>query len=290
MSAELLIRYDFNKDRSNPAEVFEAIGLYVRAYQSLIDVMAESMGLEESPQLILGDVKEGSILSKLKSVASTLADFPQAALINSAIKSVAELQENMHTEDHVNRYAEFIENDLTTSQNLPIRPCLDRTKLMKACVKCSEANSKVAPDESVTIESHSEEFGSQRSTVKNDWRFTGNVRVLFQDQRKTYNNKTLHLLVKKPVNKGKDKWGVHCYDLKMDFYTAMGDSNWLENYQSGAVPPIGPNDVLQALVDYTVTIPAKKPETFTVTSAKVTEVIDVKRNSRQQHELEFDDE
>lgn len=290
MSAELHIRYDFNKDRSSPAQVFEAMALYVHAYQSLIDVMAESMGLEESPQLILGDVNEGSILGKLKTAASTLTELPQAALINSATKSVAELQENMHTEDHVNRYAEFIENDLTANQNLPIRPCLDRTKLMKACVKCSEANSKVAPDETVTITSQSDEFGSQSSTVKNDWRFTGDVRVLFQDQRITRSDQVLHFLVKKPVNRGNDKWGVHCYDLKMDFYTTLGDSNWLEDYQSGAVPPIGPNDVLQALVNYTVTIPAKKPETFRVTRAEVTEVIDVKRNSRQQHELEFSDE
>lgn len=290
MSAELHIRYDFNKDRSSPAEVFEAMALYVHAYQSLIDVMAESMGLEESPQLILGDVNEGSILGKLKTAASTLTEFPQAVLINSAAKSVAELQEDMHTEDHVNHYAEYLENELTTAQDLLIPPCVDRKKLIKACVKCSDANSKVAPDETVTITSQSDEFGSQSSTVKNDWRFTGDARILFQDQRVPYKDQILHLLIKKPVNKGKDKWGVHAYDLKMGFYASLSDSNWLERYQGGDISPVGPNDVVKALVNYTVTIPANKPENFRVTSAEITEVIDVKRNSRQQHELEFSDE
>lgn len=265
------------------------MGLYVRAYQSLIDVMAESMGLEESPQLILGDVKEGSILSALKSAASTLAAMPQAALIKVATSSLNELQENMQTEEHVNRHAEFLESELTNSQQLAIRPCINRIKLMQACITCSEANSKIAPDETITIESHSEEFGTQISAVKSDWRFTGDVRALFQDQRILYSNKILHLLVKKPVNKGNDKWGVHCYDLNMDFYTALGDRRWLENYQAGIIAPIGPNDVIQALVNYTVTIPAKKPETFRITSAEVTEVKNVNRNSRRQYELEFGD-
>ncbi|XQW87036.1 hypothetical protein ACOYXV_09695 [Aeromonas veronii] len=46
MKTELSIKLEYLKDRSNPAEVFEAMASYINAYQDLGQLLSSSIGLD----------------------------------------------------------------------------------------------------------------------------------------------------------------------------------------------------------------------------------------------------
>ena len=282
MPPELTIHYDFNKDRNNPAQVFDAMSIYINSHQQLLNLLGESIGLAEIPRLVLGDVKEGSIISSLKSVANATT----AALLASATRTADELQEPIEQESQVDQLAGTLEEHLKQLMDLVVQPHIDRHKLIKVLQNCSKANRLIENGESVTIESQSEEFGIHKSQVNTGWQFTGDPHVMFRDERKSLHI-TDKLRIRKPVNIGKDKWGVYSLGLKKGFYATMKHSEWLKDYQAGIIPAIGPNDVLTVSLKYDVSMPANRPEDWKIQEAEIIEVIRVSDNSKEQGSLDF---
>lgn len=282
MSPELKIHYDFNKGRNNPAQVFDAMSIYINSYQQLLNLLSESMGLEEVPKLTLGDVKEGSIIGLFKTIANT----PAAALLHSATKTADELQEQTDTENQVDQLAETVEQDMAQLLDLMVQPHIDRRKLIKVLQHCSKANSIIEDGETIIIEANSEEFGVRKSKINTDWRFTGDPHILFRDEKKSFQIQD-KLLIKKPVNIGKDKWGVYSLNLKKGFYASMKHTAWLRDYQAGVIPAIGPNDVLEVSLRYDALIPGTRPEDWKIQDAEIMEVINVSHNSKEQGAFDF---
>lgn len=283
MTPELKIHYEFNKDRSNPAQVFDAMSLYINSYQQLINLLGESMGLSEVPRLTLGDVKEGSIISLLK---TAVKEGIGSALLASAAMTANELQEETTSESQIDQLAQTVEQDMSQLLDLMVQPHIDRRKLIKVLQHCSKANSIIEDGETITIEARSEEFGVRKSAVNTNWRFMGDPHVLFRDEKKNFHIPD-KLIAKKPVNIGKDKWGVYSLGLKKAFYATMKHTEWLEQYQAGIIPAVGPNDVLAVSLRYDVLMSGSKADDWKILDAEITEVINVSRNCKEQGTLDL---
>lgn len=245
---ELSIKLDYIKCRQNPAEVFEAMALYINAYRDLGQLLSNSIGIKADFDFQLNDVEKSSILSKLSAIRGKIDEKLEAAFYNSGNNLFKELTdvEVTETEEQVELLAATLETSL--SNNLPTLiadPHIDRQNLAFVLDKFSTANQKIKPDESITISSNTD----HRTAFKfnTSWRFSGKPKEMFQGhtENKEFDDK---LYVTVSVNEGNSVWSFRSLALEKRFSGRITHKEWLDRYQEGLIPPIGPKDLIEASI------------------------------------------
>lgn len=286
LEPELSIRFQYLDDRKNPAEVFEAMGLYINAYRDLGQLMTNSIGIKTDFEFKLNAIESGSILSKLSTLPGKLDSMLEFACYNSGNRTFQELVdiEETETEEQVDLLASNLEDSLSDFiPNQIASPHIDRQKLAFVLEAISKANEKVKQGESVTLKNAG--CKKQDCEINTAWRFTGDPIEMFQGKTEKV-TPTLSLLVKIAVNEGGRAWTFRSVELNKVFDAKILDEDWLARYQAGLITPIGPKDVITAEVSYDLYTPPKGGGDKKIRSAKITKVIDTQRNSGFQHELE----
>jgi hypothetical protein len=283
MHETLKIKIDFADERQRPAEIFQAMSSYIEAYQAIGQVMASSLGDREEFALRLEKVEAGSVASVLRAVPGLVRDWIETAIFESSIKLAEDLSEieSTSTEEEVDQLASKLETELAKSETgQMIDPKIDRKAFAHALSKLSEANKRLLPEESASatfIEN------DKVTKINTHWRFNANPKDMFlgSTESKTCTDK---LYVRAPINIGKGAWSMLSASTNSRFNARIVDIAWLDEYQGGLIPAIGPKDVMEAeLVLEIYTPPPGKGKAF-ISSAKILRVIQVHRDVGLKHE------
>ncbi|NLR54965.1 hypothetical protein GRP89_05940 [Citrobacter freundii] len=286
MNPELSIKIDYLKDRHNPAEVFEAMALYINAYRDFGQVLSNSIGIKADFNFQLNEIKSGSILSKLSVIPGKIDEILANAFYNSGDELFRELTdiETTDTEEQVETLAVNLETAL--AKNLPQQiadPNIDRQNLSFALEKFSTANQKIKPNESVIITSNSN--NNQNFKFNTKWRFGGKPREMFlgSTESRELNDK---LYVTVSVNEGNSVWSFRSISLDKRLSGRITHKEWLERYQDGLIPAIGPKDIIDAKITFDIYTPPKGKGQPQIRNLKVINISNIQRNNGLQYELD----
>ncbi|EAM1226615.1 hypothetical protein D5U17_07870 [Salmonella enterica] len=286
MNPELSIKIDYLKDRHNPEEVFEAMALYINAYRDFGQVLSNSIGIKADFNFQLNEIKSGSILSKLSVIPGKIDEILANAFYNSGDELFRELTdiETTDTEEQVETLAVNLETAL--AKNLPQQiadPNIDRQNLSFALEKFSTANQKIKPNESVIITSNSD--NNQNFKFNTKWRFGGKPREMFLGSTESIElNDKLYVTVS--VNKGNSVWSFRSISLDKRLSGRITHKEWLERYQDGLIPAIGPKDIIDAKITFDIYTPPKGKGQPQIRNLKVINISNIQRNNGLQYELD----
>ncbi|EHC9619118.1 hypothetical protein JYZ82_003835 [Salmonella enterica subsp. enterica serovar Montevideo] len=286
MNPELSIKIDYLKDRHNPEEVFEAMALYINAYRDFGQVLSNSIGIKADFNFQLNEIKSGSILSKLSVIPGKIDEILSNAFYNSGDELFRELTdiETTDTEEQVETLAVNLETAL--AKNLPQQiadPNIDRQNLSFALEKFSTANQKIKPNESVIITSNSD--NNQNFKFNTKWRFGGKPREMFLGSTESIElNDKLYVTVS--VNEGNSVWSFRSISLDKRLSGRITHKEWLERYQDGLIPAIGPKDIIDAKITFDIYTPPKGKGQPQIRNLKVINISNIQRNNGLQYELD----
>ncbi|EEI7848147.1 hypothetical protein G7208_003264 [Salmonella enterica] len=286
MNSELSIKIDYLKDRHNPEEVFEAMALYINAYRDFGQVLSNSIGIKADFNFQLNEIKSGSILSKLSVIPGKIDEILANAFYNSGDELFRELTdiETTDTEEQVETLAVNLETAL--AKNLPQQiadPNIDRQNLSFALEKFSTANQKIKPNESVIITSNSD--NNQNFKFNTKWRFGGKPREMFLGSTESIElNDKLYVTVS--VNEGNSVWSFRSISLDKRLSGRITHKEWLERYQDGLIPAIGPKDIIDAKITFDIYTPPKGKGQPQIRNLKVINISNIQRNNGLQYELD----
>ncbi|PVI98108.1 hypothetical protein [Salmonella enterica] len=286
MNPELSIKIDYLKDRHNPEEVFEAMALYINAYRDFGQVLSNSIGIKADFNFQLNEIKNGSILSKLSVIPGKIDEILANAFYNSGDELFRELTdiETTDTEEQVETLAVNLETAL--AKNLPQQiadPNIDRQNLSFALEKFSTANQKIKPNESVIITSNSD--NNQNFKFNTKWRFGGKPREMFLGSTESIElNDKLYVTVS--VNEGNSVWSFRSISLDKRLSGRITHKEWLERYQDGLIPAIGPKDIIDAKITFDIYTPPKGKGQPQIRNLKVINISNIQRNNGLQYELD----
>ncbi|ELR0859996.1 hypothetical protein R3L95_001773 [Salmonella enterica] len=286
MNPELSIKIDYLKDRHNPEEVFEEMALYINAYRDFGQVLSNSIGIKADFNFQLNEIKSGSILSKLSVIPGKIDEILANAFYNSGDELFRELTdiETTDTEEQVETLAVNLETAL--AKNLPQQiadPNIDRQNLSFALEKFSTANQKIKPNESVIITSNSD--NNQNFKFNTKWRFGGKPREMFLGSTESIElNDKLYVTVS--VNEGNSVWSFRSISLDKRLSGRITHKEWLERYQDGLIPAIGPKDIIDAKITFDIYTPPKGKGQPQIRNLKVINISNIQRNNGLQYELD----
>ncbi|EHQ8541955.1 hypothetical protein KG541_000627 [Salmonella enterica subsp. enterica serovar Oranienburg] len=286
MNPELSIKIDYLKDRHNPEEVFEAMALYINAYRDFGQVLSNSIGIKADFNFQLNEIKSGAILSKLSVIPGKIDEILANAFYNSGDELFRELTdiETTDTEEQVETLAVNLETAL--AKNLPQQiadPNIDRQNLSFALEKFSTANQKIKPNESVIITSNSD--NNQNFKFNTKWRFGGKPREMFLGSTESIElNDKLYVTVS--VNEGNSVWSFRSISLDKRLSGRITHKEWLERYQDGLIPAIGPKDIIDAKITFDIYTPPKGKGQPQIRNLKVINISNIQRNNGLQYELD----
>lgn len=274
MDSNVFIRIDYKKDRPNPSQLFEAMSLYIAAYEQFGQILAKSIDIKQEFKFNLEEVQISSIKAKLSQAPGIINDL----FINRVASAGARLFEQLietdevDTEDQIDQLAANLEEELIQDGlGNDIDSHIDRKALTHMLGTVSKANNLILKDETV-------EFGASNYSqiINTTWRLTGDVSTMFLGVKETVTVRD-YLYVKIAINEGKQLWTFKSASMNKTFTARILVKDWIKNYQLGLIPPIGPKDTLLAEFNYDLYKPYDKRKMAEVRNVKITKIDEIVR-------------
>ncbi|CRM31406.1 hypothetical protein [Pseudomonas sp. 58 R 3] len=262
------------------------MGLYINAYRDLCQVLANSVELKADFEFQLNGIEKGSIISKLSRLRNGVDDFFEQSFYKSGMALFDELSDECQTEseEDVEGLAVTLENRLADEMpgNL-VAPHVDRQGLAFVLNKFSLANKKMQSGE--TVEVFTSEADKPHS-INTSWSFTGDAAKMFLGKTEIFEGRD-KLFAMIQVNEGNSVWTFKSPATQQKFPAKITHKEWLERYQGGLIPAIGPFDMLDAELSYVIYTPPEGKGRVQIRNAKINNVLGVLRggNSDKQNVL-----
>lgn len=283
MDSDVFIRIDYKKDRPNPSQLFEAMSLYISAYEQLGQILAKSIDIKQEFKFHLEEVQISSIKAKLIQSPGFISDFFINRVASSGSKLFDQLcdTEETETEEQVDQLAANLEEAfIHDGLGKDIDAHIDRKALSHMLSTVSKANNLIRNDEIV-------EFGNSTYTqcVNTKWKFVGDLSMMFLGFKETVIAKD-YLYVKIAINEGKQLWTFRSSKMNKTFTARILVKDWIKNYQSGLIKPIGPKDTLLTTFSYDLYKPYDKRKIAEIRNVKILTIDDIVRGgSDEQFEI-----
>lgn len=282
MESDLELKYDYLPNRSNPAAVFDTMAKYVKSYDDLGNLLAESIGLKDDFTFQLISVNHGSIKSRLGAAKGRLKSLVTEAIFDSAVHLHSDLTavEETSSEEEVMAIAKGLEEQLaraldSTGEALN-PPIVDPKRLAEVLQSLSAANDSTMNGETLRISS-----STGRCDMNMSWRFTGDPKEMFSEKVSHFKGQ-LQIRVKISVNQGSQAWAVTALKNNLTFYAKVQNEEWLKRYQEVDIAPISAKDVVTAEIEYDV---YDLPTGTEIKNAKITNVLSIERYKGTQSDL-----
>ncbi|WNP29124.1 hypothetical protein RN616_11310 [Morganella morganii] len=288
MNNAIAIKFDYSDNRKDPEEILNILTGYVKFYKSIGLISLASINEKDNAQFDLIGLKTGSAIAIIRCVKEKFNNL----IISSASKLVDDLYESDEIstrdqiEDIANNLSETIENN--DANKMRLEPIIDIEQLGILLSDFSILNSKLKYDESAYIGSgavNDNDFCDYKK-INTSFTFIGTVNDVLSNKIKHHKRKS-KFYVNVSVNKGDTVWKLEETETKNIFQAKIASEDWLEKYQSGFIDPIGPKDLMEAIIEYdeinTTTNNKNKKSKFK--NVRIIEVIDVIRTKGNQGDL-----
>jgi len=284
LSTELSIIIDYKKNRSCPSGIFDAMSLYIQAYEDFGQVLTNALDIKGEFEFQLNEIAFSSIKAKLKLLPGKINEKFLETVYGSGSELFHCITETNETtcENDIEKMAAKIENNLAAN-DFDIDPLIDRRALSFALEKVSNANKLIQKDESVYF---TQEMPIQKRTNLNtQWRLNCDPKKMFLGVKKSYEVSD-KLFVKIPINEGNQLWTFKSATTHRTFPARITIKDWVKHYQDGLIQPIGPKDVIEATLSYDLYTPYNNSKTTEIRNAKILDIQRIIRNGNDvQYEL-----
>ncbi|HHA1953130.1 MULTISPECIES: hypothetical protein [Enterobacter cloacae complex] len=283
------IRIAYKVGRNRPEKVFEAMAMYINAYEDLIRLLSQTIGCKDEFSFVLDAVEEGSIITFLKKRHAQAIDLVTAKILKEASETTKVLIgiSNIESEEQIDEIAEKVDDSLTEAfpETFSIaQPQIEKKSLAKILKRLADANLNLRQDESVDLILNNNK--DETIKVNTNFKFSANLDDLYIDGKVHKNGVTDRLFIVKPVNDGNSRWDCKSLNMNQRFDAVMMDKSWLERYQSGLIPAIGPSDIMLAKMN--LIVKAKKDSKLNkILHAEISEVIDILPNKEEMRNESF---
>lgn len=279
MTANASITIDYKKNRNNPAEIFEAMALYINFYRDFSHTLTEALASQEEISIELSEIHEGSIQSIINfisksgsSISSWICD--AAIKLQHDLNNIKEIKEPSQLEYLIQEIEKLLDQHKTAFDQTKI----NRKKLLAALKNLSNANSRIQPEESVFI-------GNQEKPKI--VRINTEIRIppsfSFENPDINYATTKDSLVPISTVNEGNQAWQFHSKAFGRKIRALITHTDWLTRYQNGLINPVGGKDTL--IVELSYDIKKNSKDEFTAENFKITKVNDVHRGIYEQQEI-----
>ena len=272
------IKINFLKERDNPEQIFTAMAHYISAYKKYGELLAEATGYDFKHELILKDIKTGSIKAILSSISNGFSSFFEkqtSDFINDLIG-----EDEIISPKQVNDLAEKQEKRIE-QENLNISPHINRISLAKILKELSAANEMLYPQEEAEIENITG-MGSNVVRLNTSMRFLGDPDTMFDEYSPMQYRGKDCLDIIKPVNFGDAQWQVRSRTTHKTFMATIGHKDWLKKYQNGEIPIITAKHCMLVEIYYELD---KKKKKAPIKKAIITKILKLIPSSEVQDAL-----
>lgn len=267
----IAVKIKYADNRQNPAEVFEAMGLYIRFHTDIGQLILNTLDNEYAFNLSLSNIEKSSIISWLSPALDKKIYSFYKRISNLLVSELIALPEEI-TDDDIEHVAELIQNTIKKEEDPKFPPVVNRKALKHAIKSYSAANEKIYTDE--PVEFIYQEGGKKSSVVVNV-----NQRLKRENSNENlaeHDTHELHLIVISPKNAGNGAWTFRSPKLARRFDARISDKDWLRRYQAQIINPIGPKDVIVAKVRYAI-----DSETNEIAKAEILYIKEIIRSQKQ---------
>ncbi len=284
----IAIRFDYSEHRKNPEDVLVILSKYVKFYRDIGFIALDSINEKDCALFDLVSLQDGSSIAWIRCRFSEWNDF----IFSSAevLANYLDRNSEVTTMEDLDAVSSVLSESIVknSDQKIKIEPCLDIEQLGKVLSEYSELSLKLYSDESASIgkgqpgEVKLENF----KTLNKNFTFNDNVIDMFTSEVKHHKRKS-KFYVHVPVNKGHMVWRLEELTTENRFTAKVVNSDWLDNYQSGLIDPIGPKDLMEAVIEYDEVIykDRRKKNIPKIKNAKVIEIINIARSKGKQDDF-----
>jgi len=279
MNANASITIDYKKNRNNPAEIFEAMALYINFYRDFSSTVNDALESHEEISIKLSEINEGSIQSIITFISKSGSSIP-SYICDAAIKLQYSLNEITEITDQsqIEHLIQEIERLLDKHKHTFDRTKVNRKKLLATLKKLSDANSRIQEEEKVYIGNIEKPKIIQINTgIRIPASFT------FDNKDIKHATTTDSLIPISTVNEGHQSWQFHSKAFGRKIRAPITHADWLERYQNGLINPVGGKDTL--LVELSYEIKNNSKNEATADNFRITKVNDVHRGVYEQYEI-----
>ncbi|MBQ0684605.1 hypothetical protein J7315_00725 [Providencia rettgeri] len=288
MNNAIAIKFNYNKYRNDPEDILNILTGYVKFYKRIGLISLSSINEKDDAVFELVGLQNGSAIAWIKCIkdkweililksATSLAD-------NMLIKS------EVSTRDDLESYSDVISEAIinNSNENIRVEPCIDLEMLGKTLSDYSVLSSRLHENESALIGMGimgDTDFSGFKE-LNNKFTFNGNVEDILSHAIK-HHKRASKFHVNVLANKGDNIWRLEELVTESVFAAKVANNDWLDSYQSGLISPIGPNDLMEAIIEYDEIMPTKgkKKAKSKYKNAKIIEVINIERNTGAQDDL-----
>lgn len=288
MNNAIAIKFNYNKDRNDPEDILNILTGYVKFYKRIGLISLSSINEKDDAIFELVGLQDGSAIAWIKCIKNKW----EKLIFESATSLADSMFRNpeVSTRDDIESYSNIISESITnnSNENIRVEPCIDLEMLGKTLSDYSFLSSRLHKNESVLIGIGTvgdTDFSSFKE-LNNRFTFNGNVEDILSNVIK-HHKRVSKFHVNVLANKGDNIWRLEELITENIFSAKVANNDWLDSYQSGLISPIGPNDIMEAVIEYDEIMPikGKKKKKNKYKNAKIIEVINIERNAGAQDDL-----
>lgn len=251
---------------------------YISAQKKYGNLLAKSLDLDITYDLVLSDIERGSIKSILGSIANGLSVF----INHQSMSLISDLVDVEHL-DSTEKIESLIESQEIKIQKThnKISPHLDRVKFTEVISDIASANQLLEKGEKV-------EIGHKTSDDNNVYYLNTNMRLSVLPEEMLIKGEHIistskdYLDIIKPVNFGDSQWLVRSRTTAKQYLAFMEDKDWLMKYQTGQIPAITARYCMIALIKIEA---YKTKRKIDIKRANIVKVLDLISSDDIQNEL-----
>lgn len=279
MHALPTITIEYQKNRNNPAAIFEAMALYINFYRDFSQTIVESHCPGDEIILELESIQEGSLFSVIKIISKAGTSIP-SIICDLALRLIDQLNEydQINDSEQIEFLIEEIEKTLNAHSNALEITKINRKKILESLKKLSNANAKLLPTEEAFIGT---QFNRKLVGINTAIRIPSSMTL--EDKIDKPAQIPDLLIPVSTIIEGDQAWTFHSQAFKDKIRAKIIDKEWLERYQNGFIQPIGGKDTL--IVELGYTIQESNKENPKADNFKVISIKDIKRGKYEQLEL-----
>lgn len=277
------IKIDYKVGRNRPEKVFEAMAMYINAYEDLFKLLSQTVGCKDEVSFVLDDVEKGSLITFLKKRHEKAIDIITSRILKEITQTTKDLTgiSYIENEEQIDEIAENVDERLT--ELFPeifsiAQSQIDKKTLAAILKRLSDANNNIRKDESVDLILDRNKDCPVK--VNTNLKFSANLDELYTEDKVSWKGVTDRLFIVKPVNDGNSRWDCKSLNMNQRFEAVMMDKIWLDRYQHGLIPAIGPSDIMLAKLNLVVKT-KKDNKNNKITHAEIIEVIDIQKSNEE---------
>ncbi|USD60770.1 hypothetical protein J4N45_01805 [Vibrio sp. SCSIO 43140] len=246
---DVTLRLEHLKNRDRPEEMLLSLYGYTKAYRKFIELVGQELEPDEFSVFQLERVTEGSVKLKNKvgykpGVLSFIGLQLAKLLLNDASDDNIESKARELEKDT----ADFIESRSSKGEQTEIErrePYFDRVTLAEVMNDISDAGTLLMPKEHFeVINSEKNKKSAQVLQFNRSFRSSVSISELKKLKPEPYDGDDT-VIALRPCNVGDSSWYVQSVVTERKYYAKITDSEWLIDYQSGKMPAVRANNLIE---------------------------------------------